>query len=306
MDIFTNGNAPTAPKRLSHSSKKAILSVINSCKRVGRGDLIFDVARKATEALTDKASVEAAEICSASISACTKTKQWERALELFYDFRARSMYLDTVCWETAMLACSNWEQAINLFSMMRSCPTGDVEVGTDAYQTAMHACSRLVAWEHCCSLLAESKLSGIRADVTSYNIAMSAFGKGQQWNRALQLLDGDLISEERLEPDLVTFNSLMTGLTNGKFWRGALVMLAQLERNRLEPNHVTLSAAASACETGGQVEDSPALLGKADWLHYMSGVQAKQSGIIAQRGNKEAKDRRFQLQPLPSDTSHKI
>ncbi|CAL1146831.1 unnamed protein product [Cladocopium goreaui] len=86
----------------------------------------------------------------------------------------------------------------------------------------------------------------VTPNVISYNAAISSC----EWQMAVHLFD--CMETDRIEPNVITFSSLMTSCGNGGSWQIALQLTEALESRLLLPNVVTYTAAMAAFDKSSQ------------------------------------------------------
>ena len=85
----------------------------------------------------------------------------------------------------------------------------------------------------------------------SRSIALAVFSTALALTADIGDIDErDLV--RRLEPDVITYNSLISACDKGSYWEAALVFLWEMPRRSLQPELFSCDAAISACEKGMQ------------------------------------------------------
>jgi pentatricopeptide repeat protein len=107
---------------------------------------------------------------NAAISACEKSGQWEKALELLREMDNRIIKPKVI-----------------------------------SYCAAISACEKGCQWEKALELLREMDKRGIKPDVISYNAAISACQKGGQWEKALGLLRE--MGNRNITPNAISYSA---------------------------------------------------------------------------------------------------
>ena len=166
---------------------------------------------------------------NAMIGACERGRQWQLALEVFNSMskcelradvvsfnsvlkacaRARAQQLAWCLFESmdcpdvisynAMISLSPWRQALSCLEAMVHRHLQPSLVSRNA---VISSCAAGAQWQVALGLLDES------SDVISFNAAMSSCGKSARWAHALALFE--LMSSWRLQPDVISFNSIIS------------------------------------------------------------------------------------------------
>ena len=109
----------------------------------------------------------------ATISACEKGRQWEKALQLLDEMQQRRLEPDVISFNAAISACGKGGQ-----------------------------------WDKALQLLDEMPQRRLDPDVISFSAAISACEKSEQWEKALELLDE--MQQRKLEPDVISFSAAIS------------------------------------------------------------------------------------------------
>ena len=98
-------------------------------------------------------------------------------------------------------------------------------------------------------LLAAMQRDGIEPDIITYNSLISSFEKGRQSTRAVQTLEQ--MRRAGVEPDVVSYSSAISACEKSKQSEMALEVFASMKRAGLQPTVITFNALISALEKGG-------------------------------------------------------
>ncbi|KAK3262832.1 hypothetical protein CYMTET_28338, partial [Cymbomonas tetramitiformis] len=96
------------------------------------------------------------------------------------------------------------------------------------------------------------KKAGVEPNVITYNSLISACEKGGQWEKALEVFAG--MKKAGVEPNVITYSSLISACEKGGQWEKALEVFAGMKKAGVEPDVITYNSLISACEKGGQWE----------------------------------------------------
>lgn len=89
-----------------------------------------------------------------------------------------------------------------------------------------------------------------RCDPRAYTWAIGSLGRSRRWEDAVVLLD-DMV-HVGLEPNVITFNALLTAAERGHQWEAGLALLSETRCRSLRPDVITYNTTISACERSGE------------------------------------------------------
>ncbi|CAE7244211.1 unnamed protein product [Symbiodinium sp. CCMP2592] len=204
---------------------------------------------------------------SAVVSACERSSQWTRALQLASLVPSCGIEADLVTCNAATSACesgSGWKMALCIFREIERSLRKDVI----SYNVSISAC-RLASWRTSLWLLEMCVVSTVQVATATLNSALASCGSSRAWLHALGLL---LSAQRRRQSSLISFNStisaceLPAGLpTDPRYsaklrwsrniwqpWQRAMVLLHTLPSNRLEADIISFNAALGCCEAAAQ------------------------------------------------------
>ena len=110
------------------------------------------------------------------------------------------------------------------------------------------ACERAAQWTLALALLTtcEGAQPAVQPDVVTFNSLIVACGRANETDFAFALRT--MMAARRIEPNTVTINALISACERVRRWDAALELLQGMQLHALRPDTVTLSAAISACE----------------------------------------------------------
>ena len=120
----------------------------------------------------------------------------------------------------------------------------------------------LKQWNRSLQLLEQLHRIQLELDLISFNASIASIGScistsnSEHWqnNRAWQLALhlASVVRVRKLEPNIITSNSLIMASTRAQRWRQALESWDGLSENRLEPTSMSYTAAMNTCEAAGK------------------------------------------------------
>jgi pentatricopeptide repeat protein len=162
---------------------------------------------------------------------------------------------DVITYSSIISACeksSQWERALELLSEMRE---RGIEPNVITYSAAISACEKGSKWERALELLSEMRQRGLEPNAISFNAAITACEKGAQWERALELL-GEM-RQRGPAPNIASFTAVMQcAVASGKIDEG-FVLLQEAESAGFanDPEAYTMhQALRTACQFAGDTE----------------------------------------------------
>jgi pentatricopeptide repeat protein len=186
-----------------------------------------------------------------AISACEKDRQWEKALALLEEVKAREgIELDAYTYNTAISACEKgrqWERALTLLEEVKQ--REDIELDAYTYNAAISACEKCGQWEKALALLEEAKgREGVHPNTYTYSAAISACEKCGQWEKALALLE-EMKEREGVRPNCIhtTYNAVLDAVSDQPVIARQLYLEA-VESNIYQPSSRCTDSTGTLCQ----------------------------------------------------------
>ena len=210
-------------------------AAISSCEMGGKWQLALDLLYR-----------RRADIISynAAISSCEKASQWQWAMHLFEQVPRRSLQRDLITFSAAISAfekSNRWQEALTLYSRML---VEGLRMDVVACNAMMSACEKAGQWEQAHLVMLDLMAMRLKATATTKNALLSSFQKGNEWQRAVSLL-----IDLKPEVDLISYNAVIAACID--HWLLATQLFADLQKH-LEPDLVTYTSLVSACGRGLQ------------------------------------------------------
>jgi len=201
----------------------------------------------------DGRSIEADEqrrCANAAMSACERSRQWERSLAILHELWEDSDVQcrpNVVSYNAAITGCargSRWQLSETLLDEMRSRHLTP-EILT--YNATLNSYEKGSKWQQCLGLLRSMSGAALDPDVHSYGAVLAALARGGDWQRGLECMEE--MRQRSVVLDLLSYSSLMNACLRGGAWEHGLQLLAELRRSAAS------AAATSAEASGGPVLD---------------------------------------------------
>ncbi|CAK9062410.1 unnamed protein product [Durusdinium trenchii] len=126
-------------------------------------------------------------------------------------------------------------------------------------------------WSLALTLLREAVEQTLQVDQISYNGTIRC----SPWLVALRILD--LMEEEMVWPNVISFNAAIAACEKAMQWHQALALLDDMPSRSLQPNSVTYNSAITACDKSQQWQTALHLLGTMpcrDVISYNAAISA--------------------------------
>lgn len=118
-----------------------------------------------------------------------------------------------------------------------------------SFNAALSACVRCSQPQAAGTLRRSMGLAGIKPDIVTYNTLAGLQVAGDAQQRVLAEMNS-----LRLQPDVRTYNPMISACAESKDWEGALKLLHQMDRAAIPPDVITFNRLLSVCEASGQWE----------------------------------------------------
>ncbi|CAE7843165.1 unnamed protein product, partial [Symbiodinium microadriaticum] len=164
----------------------------------------------------------------ATIAACGRASEWERAISLLGESVSESIY------GAAINACDKGGEQLRAMQLMDEMCRKKLAPGETAFSGVLAACRKSGRWEYGLQLLHAMQDSQIPMSLHVYGAALGACAAGLAWQRALCLLED--MSHSDVSPNLICYNQLLDAVVRepvcfplfrqaleAKVWPGILI-----------------------------------------------------------------------------------
>ena len=133
----------------------------------------------------------------ATIAACGRASEWERAISLLGESVSESIY------GAAIHACDKGGEQLRAMQLMDEMCRKKLAPGETAFSGVLAACRKSGRWEYGLQLLHAMQDSQIPMSLHVYGAALGACAAGLAWQRALCLLED--MSDSDVSPNLICY-----------------------------------------------------------------------------------------------------
>lgn len=183
-------------------------------------------------------------VCNAIVDAYAKCGALEYVKKIFYRMEERDM----VSWTTLVTAhsqCSEWEEALAIFSQMRE---EGFRPNQFTFSTVLVSCSGL------CFLEYGRQIHGLlcKAGLDTEKCIESALV--DMYAKCGSVSEAEKVFERISNPDTVSWTAMISGYAQHGLSEDALRLFRKMEHQGMKANSVTLLCVLFACSHGGLVE----------------------------------------------------
>ncbi|CAE8585534.1 unnamed protein product, partial [Polarella glacialis] len=207
------------------------------------------------------AQQDACRLFNATMSACSRSQQWERALGIFAGMRSGDgPKPDAVSFTSAITACeagSAWAGALSILDSLLD-KRSAVQPGVVTFTAVISALEKAQQWQRALATFTQMKVAGgpQKPSLISCSAAISACAKGQQWQQALSILA--FSQQSSLRPNVISFTSAISACA--RQWEQALGLLVGMGAAGVKPTAIAYNALINACSKGRQWQCAVSLL----------------------------------------------
>eukprot|EP01018_Ginkgo_biloba_P025680 Gb_11081 [translate_table: standard] len=212
----------------------ALVDMYSKCRGVDDARQVFD-----------KMSVRDVHVWTAMISGYARCGNMEYARQLFDKIHERNV----VTWNAMISSYTqhgHGEQALKLFSVMQN---AGVKQDHCTFPCVLSACANLAALEHGKQIHAHVIKIGFESCVSLENALITMYFKCGTVD------DANQVFEEMAEPNVVSFNAMISGFAQHGRGKDSLQFFEQILRAGFKPDHITFIGILSACSHAGLVDE---------------------------------------------------
>lgn len=178
---------------------------------------------------------------NATLSACGKGTQWQRAIQLIDEF-PRGIQTDEVTYNTVIDACGkggHWTGGLSLLASMTQCVPSTI-----TYTSAAIACARALQWQWPLALLSEMEHRSVSPNDVTLGVLISSCNETRQWMHSLRLCA--VAENQRLVGPWVN-KAMIEAYLQASHWSRALWHLVDRERHGFSQHRHLYSECADVC-----------------------------------------------------------
>ncbi|CAE7544282.1 unnamed protein product [Symbiodinium pilosum] len=222
-------------------------------------------------------------LLTASLSACAKLAQWQKALLVLQGHRLQA---NVITFASAVNACAKgaaWRWSLQL---LNNAADREVQGNVIMRNSALASCAQTGGWQLVQQLLNGVQHVTLQANVITHTSAINSYKSDGRWQPALSALCG--MQQRGIQPNAIAYNAAISTIETGDFWqvlpdiitfntvtsvlafahewqRAELLLTAKLrllqldvfsfasaisacDREQVEANVVAYNAAISACQ----------------------------------------------------------
>jgi len=185
--------------------------------------------------------------CSALINTLGKSKQCDKAFEVFADMQKRDIPANIFTYSALVSACAKakrYERAMEVFEdLVNNHP--EIEVDQITYSAAISACVQGRRSDKAIEIFNLMTSHGIKANTITFNSVLSACEKCADGQRAVDTFNR--MRAEKVPVDRVTFSALIGALDRSGDYEKALEYYQSMRSCGVTPDAATVSNVLSVC-----------------------------------------------------------
>lgn len=209
------------------------------------------------------------------IDACVKCGHLDKAVEIFQGMRESGKHRNTILYTTLIKGYGldkNLPKALELF---REMPYENVPYNTITYNSIIDACVKGGDLTTAESLLGEilSPHSNLEPDLITFSTLLKGYCHQGDLDKALQLVEA--IKQRGLRCDELVYNTLMDGCVKANDVAAGVGLFEEMVRNGMRPSAITHSILARLYQRAGYDEDANEAVAQ---LYYHHGIDRPTAG----------------------------
>ncbi|CAE7851096.1 unnamed protein product [Symbiodinium necroappetens] len=160
-------------------------------------------------------------------------------------------------WISTLARKSQWQEAIALASYLRVASMTQV-LDLRSFGAELLACSRGSLWTASLVLVEQLRAARLQMNAVTWSAVLTSMASARRWQSAFSLLQ-EVEEQSPHDATIVLYNNMITAM--GPRWLQAFEILCRARRRRLQPTVVTLNSLLAACSLGAEWSMCLRLLG---------------------------------------------
>jgi pentatricopeptide repeat protein len=228
------------------------------------------------------------------IDACVKCNRLDKGIEIFKGMRETGKHRNTILYTTLIKGYGLEKDLKNALDLFREMPMEGVPYNTITYNSIIDACVKSGDLETAEALLREITLPGsqLEPDLITFSTLLKGYCQIADLDKALQVAEA--IKGSGLRCDELVYNTLMDGCVKANDVTAGVGLFEEMVQCGLRPSAITHSILARLYQRAGYEEDASEAVAQ---LYQHHGIE-RPTGGDRSRGNG-----RKHRSPLASPTS---
>jgi len=230
------------------------------------------------------------------IDACVKCNRLDKAVEIFASMRSSGKHRNTILYTTMIKGYGLNKDVASALKLFREMAAENVPYNTITYNSIIDACVKggdLLTAE---TLLHEiaAPTSNLEPDLITFSTLLKGYCHAGDLDKALQLVDG--IKARGLRCDELVYNTLMDGCVKANDVAAGVGLFEEMVQNGMRPSTITHSILARLYQRAGYEDDAAEAVAQ---LYRHHGVERPMAGEGQKGGKGSGKGRRGSHQRSP-------
>jgi pentatricopeptide repeat protein len=215
------------------------------------------------------------------IDACVKCNRLDKGIEIFKDMRETGKHRNTILYTTLIKGYGLEKDLKSAIELFREMPMEGVPYNTITYNSIIDACVKSGDLETAESLLREITLpgSGLEPDLITFSTLLKGYCQIADLDKALQVAEA--IKGSGLRCDELVYNTLMDGCVKANDVTAGVGLFEEMVQCGLRPSAITHSILARLYQRAGYEEDASEAVAQ---LYQHHGIERPAGGDRG-RGN---------------------
>merc|ERR1740117_2585923 len=229
------------------------------------------------------------------IDACVKCNHLAKAVEIFQGMRETGKHRNTILYTTLIKGHGLDKDLASALALFREMPSENVPYNTITYNSIIDACVKGGDLTTAEALLCEitSPNSPLEPDLITFSTLLKGYCHGGELDKALQVAEA--IKQRGLRCDELVYNTLMDGCVKANDVTAGVGLFEEMVQNGMRPSAITHSILTRLYQRAGYEEDALEAVAQ---LYAHHGIERPVGG---DRGGKGA-GRRGQRSPGGRDS----
>ena len=222
----------------------AYTSVIKACGKLGQW-------RKALEAYRLMTALHGAKpntiTCSALINVLGRSKQCDKAFEIYEEMKQRKIPANIFTYSALLSACAKtrqYQRGMDVFNDLVE-NHREIEVDRITYSAAINCCVQGRRADKAIEIFNQMTAAGIKGNTVTYNAVLSACERSGDGTQAVEMFER--MRAEKVAVDRTTFHAVIGALDRARDLPRAIEYYRMMKSCNLRPDAATVSNMLLAC-----------------------------------------------------------